>query len=121
MLLMLLLLTINAQPNFVHWTLHTSTECGVPTSSVALLPNLYPCANTVSAVYSLFTHFEGKPHSFSFTACSDDLIYVGLRIDHGHTLVYMEFVSFVEFEAFMNECVLLLCEERNVPAAHYCD
>lgn len=95
-------LALNAPTKFVHWAVQFANDCGTPGTSVTIVANLYPCVTDVSAVFALFTVFEGEPHAFGITACTDDIIYVGVRTE-SKTLVYMEFLSFTDFLSFMDE------------------
>jgi hypothetical protein len=90
---------------FLDWTLNNAKMCGVPTA-ILTMPHLYPCATEISAVTAFHTMFEGKPHTFGITACSDEHIIVGVRRTKSQrTLVYMEFLAFEDFLAFMKEFV----------------
>jgi hypothetical protein len=93
---------LSTPERFVHWAVRHADQCGTPGASVTVLSNLYPCVSDLSAVFALFTIFEGEPHTFGITACSDDQIYIGLRREET-TMVYMEFTLFEEFLAFMDE------------------
>jgi hypothetical protein len=92
---------------FLDWAVNRSVKCGIPfpTTSLTLAHNLYPCATPVAAVYTLITYFEGSPHLFGITACSDNNIFVGVRVEDDN-LVYMHFEAQKDFLAFMNECVI---------------
>jgi len=93
---------------FIRWSTQESHECGLPSIPVTIVPNLVFCNHGSSAVFSLHTFFEGSPHSFGITACDDNHIYIGLRVEHQNTgpvLVYMEFVNFEEFLSFFDSCV----------------
>jgi hypothetical protein len=63
-----------------------------------VVPNMVLCGHD-TLVMSFPTVFEGSEHHFGITACSDNLIYVGVRPG-----VYFEFnssdlVSFINREA----------------------
>ena len=96
---------------FIRWSTLEAHECGLPSTPVTIIPNLVFCNHGSSAVFSLNTVFEGAEHSFGITACDDNQIYIGLRIEHQTTspvLVYMEFENFEEFLLFFDSCVILL-------------
>jgi hypothetical protein len=83
------------------------------------MPNLYPCVTELSAVMAFHTVFEDKMHTFGVTACSDEQIFVGVRTDPAETLVYMEFVHFDDFMAFIKEYVVLKCSANTkLPLLH---
>ena len=119
MLGLLALLTLYANSvdanlsRFIRWSTQESHECGLPSIPVTIVPNLVFCNHGASAVFSLHTFFEGSPHSFGITACDDNHIFIGLRVDHvvtngidNHILVYMEFDNFEEFLSFFDSCVI---------------
>ena len=106
LLLLWLVVAQSAPTRFIEWSIQQAKHCGVPTS-VLVLPNLYPCVTDISAVMAFHTMFEGKAHTFGVTACSDEQIVMGVRTESGGKLVYMEFVDFNDFLAFMKECVSL--------------
>ena len=87
---------------FVHWTIKEANSCGIPSFPVIIVPNLMHCYTSSSAVFVLHTHFEQIPHSFGITACEDDRIFIGLRINSG-LMEYFEFSKFEEFHDFMAE------------------
>ena len=91
---------------FVDWALNSSEKCGVPTTSLTMALNIYPCATSTAAIYTFFTYFEDSPHVFGITACADNDIFVGVRFQN-EKLVYMHFDAHNDFLAFMNECVFL--------------
>lgn len=97
------LLGVNAGlTQFVHWTMKEAQSCGIPSYPVTIVPNLMHCYTSSSAVFALHTHFEQIPHSFGITACDDDRIFIGLRINSG-IMEYLEFLKFEEFKDFMTE------------------
>jgi hypothetical protein len=107
MLRLLLLLPVLGSARltrFLHWAVKDSFGCGAPSTPVSVIPNFVPCGNS-AAVFSLHTLFEGAPHSFGITACDDNKIFLGVRVEN-NVLVYMEFEAFSDFEDFFSECVI---------------
>jgi hypothetical protein len=105
---------------FLHWAVKESFECGVPSTPVSVIPNFVFCGNS-AAVFSLHTQFEGTPHSFGITACDDNKIFLGLRVEN-NVLVYMEFEDFHHFSNFFSECVTFAVSRcvcyKQIPLAH---
>jgi hypothetical protein len=106
MLLLLLLLVQSAETSlsrFLYWGTHDVHKSGQTSTPLTVIPHAIFCNSATTAVLSLRTVFEGNPHQFGITACDDNRIFIGLRITEA-VLIYMEFESFTDFEAFMR-CV----------------
>lgn len=103
-----------ALSRFVRWATLEAYNCGLPSIPVTVVPNLVFCNHGSSAVFAMHTSFEGTAHSFGITACDDNHIYIGLRIENQtrddvleSVLVYMEFLQFEDFLSFFSRCVFI--------------
>ena len=63
-----------------------------------VVPNMVLCGRD-TLVMTFPTVFEGREHNFGITACSDELVYVGIRPGVYYEFNSSDLVSFISREA----------------------